>query len=162
MAAIDSAEFEHFKKTFLYEEGAFFVDEVTRLDLDAKAMEARFDTTRALPLSDLQRASPQHPAHMSGAELVMATGGLGLLHAWCFYGCRFDEGWAGFGNRIHRADFKRLVKRGPLLVMHSRETRARVGARRIVLRFEFEFFQDEALVYQGDQSAMFVKGRPLG
>ena len=87
----------------------------------------------------------------------MATGCLGLLHAWFFYGCRFDEGWSGFGNRIHRADFKRLVERGPVLVLQSRETRSRVGARRIVIRFEFEFFQHDALVYQGDQSAMFVK-----
>jgi hypothetical protein len=27
----------------------------------------------------------------------------------------------------------------------------------VVLRFEFRFWQDEALVYFGDQSAMFVQ-----
>jgi hypothetical protein len=52
MASIAPAEFEHFKKTFLYEEGAFFVDEVVRLDAEAKEASARFDTTRPLPLSD--------------------------------------------------------------------------------------------------------------
>ena len=80
---VDSAELEHFRKTFLYEPGAFFVDEIVRLDPDAKQIEARFDTSRALPLSDLQRVSPSHPAHVAGAELIMATGCLGLLHAWC-------------------------------------------------------------------------------
>jgi hypothetical protein len=154
---VDPAEFEHCRRTFLYDERAFFVDEILRLDPEARAITARFETDRPLPLSDLQRVSPSHPAHVAGAELIMATGCLGLLHAWFFYGCRWDEGWAGFGNRIHRADFKRLVSRGAPLELRSRETRARVGARRIVLRFEFEFFQDEALVYQGDQSAMFVK-----
>jgi hypothetical protein len=162
MAVVDPAEFERFKQTFLYEEGAFFVDEITRLDPEARTMEARFDSARPLPLSDLQRTGPTHPSHVSGAEIIMATGCLGLLHAWFFYGCRFDEGWAGFGNRIHRADFKRLVKRGPPLVLCSRETRSRVGARRIVLRFEFEFFQEDTLVYQGDQSAMFVKDQAFG
>ena len=40
----------------------------------------------------------------------------------------------------------------------SRETRARVGACRVVLRFEFRFWQEDSLVYFGDQSAMFVRG----
>ena len=81
------------------------------------------------------------------------------MHAWFFHGCRWDEGWAGFGNRIHRADFKRLVRRGPDLRLTSRETRTRVGPIRVVLRFEFRFWQDGQLAYFGDQSAMFVKDR---
>ena len=87
----------------------------------------------------------------------MATGSLGCLHAWFFHGGHWDEGWAGFGNRIHRADFKRLVARGPALRLTSRETRSWVGARRVVLRYAFEFFQEGRLVYTGDQTAMFVK-----
>lgn len=84
------------------------------------------------------------------------------MHAWFFHGCRWDEGWAGFGNRIHRGEFRNLVARGPDLRMHSRETRARVGPRRVVIRYEFRFLQRERLVYYGDQSAMFVKGRATG
>ena len=101
-------------------------------------------------------------SHVSGAELVMVTGALGCLHAWLFHGVRWDEGWAGFGNRIHRADFKRLARLGPPIELVSIETRKRVGPTRIVLRYTFEFRQAGELVYVGDQSAMFVKGMALG
>ena len=62
-------------------------------------------------------------------------------------------------NRIHRADFRSLVTIGPPLRLHSKETKAREGPKRVVLRFEFRFWQEERLVYVGDQSAIFVKGR---
>ena len=92
----------------------------------------------------------------------MVTGALGCLHAWLFHGVRWDEGWAGFGNRIHRADFRKLVPvGGPPLRLTSRETRTRVGPKRIVIRYTFEFFQDDDRVYVGDQSAIFVKDKPL-
>ena len=82
----------------------------------------------------------------------MVTGSLGCVHAWFFHGCRWDEGWAGFGNRIHRADFKQLALIGPPLRFDSRETKTRVGAERVVIRFEFEFWQDDALVYRAAAS----------
>jgi len=141
----------------MYREEAFFVDEVLAMDVDAGAIEARFDTARPLPFVALQRVGPAHPAHVSGPELLMVTGSLGFLHAWFFHGCRWDEGWAGFGNRVHRADFKQLVRIGPPLRLLSRETRSRVGNRRVVLRFEFRFWQEDSLVYVGDQTAMFIR-----
>ena len=153
---------QHFVETFLYAEEALLVDEITRIDPDTRTLEALLDTTRDLPLSRAQRTSPLHPAHVSAAEILMVTGGLGCLHAFLFHGCRWDEGWAGFGNRIHRADWKRLALLGPPLALESRETRTRVGARRIVIRYAFCFRQAGEIVYQGDQSAMFVKERDLG
>ena len=92
----------------------------------------------------------------------MVTGALGCLHAWLFHGVRWHEGWAGFGNRIHRADFKRLARLGPPIELVSTETRRRVGPKRVVLRYAFEFRQEGELVYSGDQSAMFLKGMALG
>ena len=135
---------------------------MTSLDREAREIEAVFDTGRALPLADLQRVDAEHPGHVAGPELVMATGSLGCMHAWFFHGCRWDEGWVGFGNRIHRADFKSLARRGPELRMHSRETRARAGSVRVLIRYEFHFRQEDRLVYYGDQTAMFVRGRGLG
>ncbi len=152
---------QHFVDTFLYSADALYVDEITRLDAETRALEAIFDTTRELPLSRCQRTSELHPAHVSAAELLMATGGLGCLHAFLFHGCRWDEGWAGFGNRIHRADFKRLATIGPPIVLESKQTRTRVGSRRIVIRYAFRFLQNGEVVYLGDQSAMFVRGRAL-
>jgi hypothetical protein len=153
---------QRFVDTFLYTEAAFFVDEITRVDPETRSLGALLDTTRPLPLAGCQRTSPEHPAHVSAAELLMATGSLGCLHAYLFHGCRWDEGWAGFGNRIHRADFKRLATIGPPIVLESTQTRTRVGGRRIVIRYEFRFLQEGQVVYVGDQSAMFVKGLSLG
>jgi hypothetical protein len=157
----DPADMRRFLDSFLYESGAFLVDEVLRLDADERTIVARMDTRRPLPISALQRTSENHPAHVAAAELLQLTGSLGCLHAWFFYGCRWDEGWAGFGNRIHRADFKELAYIGPPLDLASRETRSRVGRERIVLRYEFRFSQQGRLVYAGDQTAMFVKSRDL-
>ena len=157
-APCDPADMQRFLDTYMYEPEAFLVDAVKTLDADALRIEAEMDTRRPLPYAAMQRTSPIHPAHVSAAELLTLTGNLGCMHAWFFHGCRWDEGWAGFGNRIHRADFKRLVTRGPDLRMLSRETRARVQPNRVVLRMEFRFWQDADLVYAGDQSAMFVRG----
>ena len=150
-------EMERFLDGFMYQRAGFLIDEVTRLDREKHEIEARLGTRGALPLSDLQRVEPWHPAHVAAGEILQATGSLGCLHAWFFHGCRWDEGWAGFGNRIHRADFKRIAIRGPDLQLTSRETRSRVGPRRVVVRYEFLFSQEDQIVYRGDQSAMFVK-----
>ena len=150
-------EIGDFLDTFMYEGAGFLVDEVVRLDHEQHEIEARLRTTRPLPFADLQRTHGEHPPHVAAGELIMATGSLGCMHAWFFHGCRWDEGWVGFGNRIHRGDFRSLVIRGPDLRMHSRETRSRAGPRRVVIRYEFRFSQEDRLVYFGDQSAMFVK-----
>jgi len=156
-----AAELEGFLDTFLYRPEAFLVDDIVRMDAEEGVIEARMDTLRPLPFAAAQRTSTNHPGHVSGAEIIMITGSLGCLHAWFFHGCRWDEGWAGFGNRIHRADFKRLARLGPPLELVSRETRRRVGPRRVLLRYAFEFSQEGELVYQSEQTAMFFKDQPL-
>ena len=160
-ASLDAADMKHFLATFLYGEEAFFVDEIVEVDPDAHRIRARMDTKRELPIARHQRIGPGHPAHVSAADLLQTTGCLGCLHAWIFHGCRWDEGWSGFGNRIHRADFKRLARIGPPLDLSSRETRTRVGERRVV-RYEFRFEQSGEVVYLGDQSAMFFRDADLG
>ncbi len=154
-------ELQGFLDTFLYTEQAVLIDEIVALDREQSRIEALLDTTRPLPFAACQRTSESHPGHVSGAELLMVTGALGCLHAWFFHGVRWSEGWAGFGNRVHRADFKRLARLGPPIRLESRETRTRARESRVVLRYEFRFTQGEELVYHGDQSAMFVRNRPL-
>jgi hypothetical protein len=157
LGPFDAAEMRRFLDSYMYREDAFFVDEILAMDAEARTIEARLDTTRNLPFASQQRVGPGHPAHVSGPELLMTTGSLGCMHAWFFHGCRWDEGWTGFGNRIHRADFKQIAHLGPPLRLESQETRTRVGSRRVVLRFEFHFWQGESLVYFGDQTAMFIR-----
>ena len=155
-------QIRRFVDSYFYKEGAFFIDEVLRMDEDEGVVEAIVDTRRDLPISAQQRLDSGHPAHISGGEMLMVTGCLGSLHAWFYYGCRWDEGWSGFGSRIHRADFKSLARIGPPLEVVSREKVARLGPSRLVLRATFEFRQEDRLVYRGDQTAMYFKERDLG
>jgi hypothetical protein len=156
-------ELERFIATFLYSREAFLVDDVLRVDGEAQEIEATMDTTRLLPVSRFQVGDPRvHPRHVSAPDLLLLTGNLGCLHAYFLHGCRWDEGWVGFGNRIHRADFRRLVTIGPPLRLQSKETRVREGAKRVMLRYDFRFSQEGEVAYLGDQSAIFVKGRSLG
>ena len=158
MSAPSQQEIDRFVAMFLYSREAFLVDEVLRLDPSQGEIEARMDTTRLLPVSRFQAGDPRvHPRHVSAPDLLLLTGNLGCLHAYFLHGCRWDEGWVGFGNRIHRADFRRLVTIGPPLFLHSKETRVREGQKRVVLRYEFRFSQEGQLAYFGDQSAMFVR-----
>ena len=97
---------------------------------------------------------------LPGFQEALTEAGLELvaqLHTTSFV----DEGWAGFGNRIHRADFKRIAQIGPPLRLESKELRTRVGPKRIVMKMEFHFWQEDALVYYGEQSAMFLKDTAL-
>ncbi len=153
----DPNEIRRFLDTFMYHEAAFLVDEVIELDAERREIRARLDTTGNLTYTSQQRVTPGHPAHVAGGDLITITGSLGCLHAWFFYGCRWDEGWTGFGYRIHRADFKELAEIGPPLELTSRELQSRAGKRRVVIRYEFEFRQGTRLIYYGDQSAIFVK-----
>jgi hypothetical protein len=150
-------DLEEFHRTFLYREEAFLPDEILSIDAERREVIATIDTSREFPYVQYQRAGPGHPAHLSVAELIMATAHMGSLHGWFFYGLRWNDGWVGFGNRIHRADFKALALIGPPLELRSRETGSRVGPQRIVVRFEFDFRQEGKPVYFGDQTAMFLK-----
>ena len=134
--------------------------QLLRCNLLVAAHNSVLDTTRSLPVARYQVGDPGiHPRHVSAPDLVLLTGNLGCLHAYFLHSCRWEEGWVGFGNRIHRADFRSLVTIGPPLRLQSKETKAREGPKRVVLRYEFRFWQEERLVYFGDQSAIFVKGR---
>lgn len=159
----DAAVLERFRESFLYSPQAFLVDRVTHADSEGRTLEAELDTAeRSFPYAIHQRTGPNHPAHVAAGDLVMATGSLGCLYAWLFHDVHFDAGWTAFGSRIHRADFKGLARMGPPITLSCRETKARVGPKRIMLRLEFRFVQEEILIYTGDQSAFFLLEPDLG
>jgi hypothetical protein len=86
-------EMKQFFTGFMYREEAFLLDEIVTLDGERREVAAVMNTKRDLPYAQLQRPGPGHPAHVSAAELIMSTANLGCLHAWFFYGCRWEEGW---------------------------------------------------------------------
>lgn len=156
-------EAQRFFTTIPYDPRAFLIDEIVSMEFEARRVRARLDTTKDLPLVALQRGDPQvHPRHIPGPVLVQLTGMLGIVHAYFFHGVRFDEGWIGFGSRIHRADFKRLVRLGPPLELESVETKARTSMGRQVVRYEFRFTQEGKLCYYGDQTATWLRGYDFG
>ncbi len=157
---LDARQLQHFVETFIYDPQGFVIDAVTAVDHEAREIRARTDTTRHWPIGTLQRGPEQlHPRHVSGPELILLTGNLGCLSAYLFHRIRWDEGWVGYGSRIHRADFRELVRIGPPIESRCVETRLRKGPKRIVARYEFEYRQEGRLVFRSDQTAMFV--RPL-
>jgi hypothetical protein len=153
-----AAETKHFLETFFYGPGAFLVDEVTLADPNTGTIEARVDTTRHMPYTAEQRGDPKlHPPHVSGGDMLTITGNLGCLHAYFLHGCRWDEGWVGFGGKLYRADFKNLAHVGPPMICRSTELQKKRLSDRLIIRFGFEFTQNGRLVYVSEQSAIFTR-----
>lgn len=156
-SAVSQEDLVIFERGYMYRGAGVLVDRLFDVDPDKGTIAAELDTDRPLPYSTLQYTTEDHPAHVSAGDLLMATGTLACLYAWLFLGCKWDEGWAGFGSRIHRADFKHMVQVGPPLRMQLRQTAVRLGTRRVMLRCELRFTQDNRLSYVGDQTALFVR-----
>lgn len=140
------------------------LDKILEVDREGARIVARMPCHEDLPLTRAQQAHPLfHPRHVAGGLMVHATGIVGFAHAYYVLDLRHAEGWIGFGARIHDARFCALAEMGTPLVIECRATRIRKGARRVFARYSFRFTQGERLVYEGDQSAMFmriVEGEP--
>jgi hypothetical protein len=157
-AAVSQRDLDLFLDGYMYRDAAVLIDRVVSLDEDAGSLETELDTVRPLAYSTLQRTTEDHPLHVSAGDLLMATGTIACLYAWIALGCKWDQGWAGFGSRIHRADFKRMVRVGPPLQMRMQQTAIRKGSKRIMLRCDLRFTQEGRPTYIADQTAMFVRG----
>ncbi len=139
-----------------YGPGGLLLDEILLVDRDRGLVVARMPTSPSLPLTREQRNHPiHHPPHVSGGLLVHMTGMLGFAHAWYVLGLRHRDGWIGYGARIHAARFHGMARPGPSLVLKGWTTQVRRGTARVLARYRFEFEQEGALVYEGDQTAMW-------
>ena len=111
-----------------------------------------------LPITRDQRVHPvKHPRHVLGGLMVHMTGVLGLVHAYYVLDLRHRDGWIGYGVRIHSAKFAALAPPGEPLILEGRMTQARRGSKRILARYELVFTQRGKTVYQGEQSAMWIR-----
>jgi hypothetical protein len=141
-----------------YAPEGLLLDEILEVDRDRSLVVARAPTPDVLPLTRHQRTHPvRHPRHVNGGLIVHLTGMLGFAHAYYVLDLRHREGWIGYGARIHRARFDRLAVTGVPLLLRGWATQVRRGPGRIVARYRFEFLQEEQLVYEGDQTAMWTR-----
>jgi hypothetical protein len=139
-----------------YAAEAILFDEITELDRGAGRLVARMPTHDRLPLTDLQRADPlRHPRHVSGALMVHLTAMLGFAHAYFVLGLRHGDGWIGYGTHIHGARYGSLARIGPPLVLECRATQVRRIRGSIYVRYAFRFEQEEAVVYESEQGAVW-------
>jgi len=142
-----------------YAPEGLFIDELVTLDREGHGrLVLRAPTHEELPLTSAQRVHPErHPRHVAGGLLLHLTGIAGFAHAYYVLGLRHAEGWIGYGARINSARFHNLAAVGPSLEIECAATQVRRGAARILVRYDFRFTQAGTLVYEGDQTAMFMR-----
>lgn len=134
------------------------IDEILEVDREQSLIRARMPTHDDLPLTRLQKVHPtRHPRHVSGGLMVHMTGVAGMVHAYYVLDLRHSEGWVGYGGAIHRARFKNLAVPGTPLEIRCRATQVRRRERTIVARYDLLFTQEGKPVYEGDQTAMWMK-----
>lgn len=140
-----------------YGPGGLLLDELLEVDRDKSLVVARMPTHDDLPLTREQRAHPVfHPRHVSGGLMVHMTGMVGFLHAYYVLDLRHSEGWIGYGGKINSAKYKALAPPGDPLILSCRGTQIRRRARSIFARYELIFTQNNKVVYEGDQIAMWM------
>ncbi len=141
-----------------YAPGGLLIDEVLEVDREASRVVVQMPTHAELPITREQRAHPvRHPRHVSGGLMVHMTGVAGLVHAYYVFGLKHADGWIGYGGAIHRARFRALAEPGEPIVIDCRCKQSRRGQRRVLGRYDFVFRQGERVVYEGDQTAMWLQ-----
>ncbi len=140
-----------------YGPGGILLDEIVKVDRDASLIVARMPTHSDLPLTREQRNHPTlHPAHVSGGLMVHMTGMVGFAHAYYVLDLRHADGWIGYGARINSARFHSLASPGEPILIECKATQVRRGSVNVLARYAFRFHQGSTLVYEGDQTALWL------
>ncbi len=79
------------------------------------------------------------------------------MHAFYVLELRHADGWIGYGAKIHEARFTALATPGTPLTLEANVVRSRRIKDSIMVRYRFEFRQAETVVYEGEQTAMWMK-----
>jgi hypothetical protein len=140
-----------------YGPDALMFDQIVSIEPERGYVCALMPTHAELPLTREQRVHPKkHPQHVAGGLMVHVTGMLGLVHAYYILGLRHRDGWIGYGAKINSARFHNIAKIGAPLKLECTGTVLRRGSARIFCRYTFRFTQEDKLVYEGDQAAMWM------
>lgn len=141
-----------------YGPGGFLIDEIMEIDREQSFVRGRMPTHDDLPITREQRAHPvRHPRHVSGGLMVHMTGMIAFVHTYAVMGLKHSEGWVGYGGRIYAARFKALAKPGEPMILECKATSMRKSEDTLFARYSFKFFQGPTQVYEGDQSALWMK-----
>lgn len=141
-----------------YGPGGLLLDDVITIDAEKSHVVARMPTHADLPLTREQRAHPVfHPRHVSGGLMVHMTGMVAFVHSYFVLGLRHADGWIGYGGRIHQARFRSLAEPGPPLLLACTAKQMRRTPKQVLARYDFAFTQEGRLVYEGDQTALWMK-----
>lgn len=141
-----------------YSPEALLLEEILVIDKEAGRVVAKMPVHAELPITRHQKVHPvRHPRHMSGGLMVHMTGMMGFLHAYYVLGLRHADGWIGYGAKIHEARFSALATPGTDLTLEALAVRSRRIRDSIMVRYQFVFKQGETVVYEGEQTAMWLK-----
>jgi hypothetical protein len=91
--------------------------------------------------------------------MIHMTGMVGFAHAYYVLGLRHADGWIGYGARINSARFASLATPGEPIVIECRATQVRRGSINVLARYAFKFHQGTTLVYEGDQTALWIDAK---
>ena len=141
-----------------YAPEALLLEEILEIDRVTGRVVAQMAVHAELPLTRHQKVHPvRHPRHMSGGLMVHMTGMMGFVHAFYVLELRHADGWIGYGAKIHEARFTALATPGTPLTLQADVVRSRRIKDSIMVRYKFEFRQGETVVYEGEQTAMWMK-----
>lgn len=147
---------EDFFRGFPYRPEGFFLDRLVEVDREGMRVLCEMDTGKSFPFVAEQKNHDRiHPPHLPGGVIVHLTGMVGLVAVQILLDFRFDQGWSGYGSRIHKAEFKRLVKLGSPVRLEGRITSDRRRGNMAIVRYEFRFTQEGHIFYFGDQTAVY-------
>lgn len=148
---------EDFARESLYTPDHWYIHDLSEIDAAEGRIVGVTDTTRLGALVEAQKAWPGQPKHVPGTVMIQITGTLGNLHAVYVLGLRMTEGWVGFGVGIEEARFKNLGRIGPPLVVTGWARRVRKLAGSVYVSYEFEFRQEDIVVYTSKQAAVWSR-----
>lgn len=141
-----------------YLPSALFIDNIISIDRETSTVIASASTHDDLPLVRDQRAHPElHPRHLNGGLMIHMTGMVGFAHAYYLLGLRHADGWIGYGTHVHNGRFRKMGRIGPPIVLNCRATSVRKIKSAIFARYDLRFTQEDEVVYEGDQSAIWTR-----
>lgn len=149
---------EDFARECLYDPAHWYVHDVLSIDRELGRVVAQVDTTRLGALVDAQNPWKGHLKHVPGAVMIQITGTLGNLHAVYVMDLRPTEGWVGYGTHVRSARFPSFGRIGPPMQVELLTTRTRRLRGRHFADYKFTYTQEERVVYESEQAAVWVRG----